>query len=132
MRCCVRSIQIASTSTTSFCGSRRNYWSVDWLHITNTSYILGGIMNNIINDKTKAMLASYGRSVLASGLALYMAGVTDPKDLWTALVAAIAPVAIRAINPNDKAFGVLPDAKEVEKALKAAKAPARKKAAPKK
>jgi hypothetical protein len=86
-------------------------------------------------EQLKGMLASYGRSVLASGLALYMAGVTDPKDLWTALVAAIAPVAIRAINPNDKAFGVLPDAKEVDKALKSAKAPVKrvtKKAAPKK
>jgi hypothetical protein len=82
-------------------------------------------------EQLKALLASYGRSVLASGLALYMAGVTDPKDLWTALVAAIAPVAIRAINPNDKAFGVLPDAKDVEEALKAAKAPV-KKSAPKK
>jgi hypothetical protein len=45
-------------------------------------------------------------------------------------------VAIRAINPNDKAFGVLPDAKAVEEALKAAKAPAKrvakKAAAPKK
>jgi len=77
-------------------------------------------------EQLKALLASYGRSVLASGLALYMAGVTDPKDLWTALVAAIAPVAIRAINPNDKAFGVLPDAKAVEEALKAAKAPVKK------
>ena len=82
-------------------------------------------------EQLKALLASYGRSVLASGLALYMAGVTDPKDLWTALVAAVAPVAIRAINPADKAFGILPDAKEVEKALKAAKAPV-KKSAPKK
>jgi hypothetical protein len=77
-------------------------------------------------EQLKALLASYGRSVLASGLALYMAGVTDPKDLWTALVAAIAPVAIRAINPNDKAFGVLPDAAEVDKALKSAKAPVKK------
>jgi hypothetical protein len=83
-------------------------------------------------EQLKALLASYGRSVLASGLALYMAGVTDPKDLWTALVAAIAPVAIRAINPADKAFGVLPDAKEVDKALKSAKAPAKKKAVAKK
>jgi len=87
-------------------------------------------------EQLKALLASYGRSVLASGLALYMAGVTDPKDLWTALVAALAPVAIRAINPADKAFGLLPDAKAVEMALKAAKAPAKKapakKAAPKK
>lgn len=76
-------------------------------------------------EQLKALLASYGRSVLASGLALYMAGVTDPKDLWTALVAAIAPVAIRAINPSDKAFGVLPDAATVDKALKSAKAPAK-------
>ena len=81
-------------------------------------------------EQMKALLASYGRSVLASGLALYMAGVTDPKDLWTALVAAIAPVAIRAINPSDKAFGIMPDAKAVEEALKAAKAPVKKKATP--
>lgn len=77
-------------------------------------------------EQLKALLSSYGRSVLASGLALYMAGVTDPKDLWTALVAAIAPVALRAINPSDKAFGVLPAADEVEKALKGAKAPTKK------
>jgi hypothetical protein len=77
-------------------------------------------------EQLKAVLASYGRSVLASGLALYMAGITDPKDLWTALVAAIAPVALRAINPNDKAFGVLPDAAEVDAALKTAKAPVKK------
>ena len=83
-------------------------------------------MEKVINDKTKAILASYGRSVLASGLALYMAGVTDPEDLWAALVAAIAPVALRALNPNDKAFGILPDAAEVAEALKAAKAPAKK------
>ena len=80
----------------------------------------------------KALLASYGRSVLASGLALYMAGVTDPKDLWTALVAAVAPVALRAINPNDKAFGRLPEASLVEEALKTAKAPVKKAAVKKK
>lgn len=101
---------------------------MDWLHSTNTNDIIGEKMKT---EQLKAMLASYGRSVLASGLALYMAGVTDPKDLWTALVAAVAPVAIRAINPNDKAFGVLPDAKAVDEALKAAKAPVKKKAAKK-
>jgi len=79
-----------------------------------------------MDEKMKALLASYGRSVLASGLALYMAGVTDPKDLWTALVAAVAPVALRAINPNDKAFGRLPEASVLEEALKTAKAPAKK------
>ena len=97
-------------------------------------------MNNIINDKTKAMLASYGRSFLGAVIALYMAGVTDPKDLWAAVVAAIAPVALRALNPNDKAFGVLPDTGAVSDALSkiapakkvAKKAPAKKSVAKKK
>jgi len=83
-----------------------------------------------MNDKLKAALASYGRSVLGAGLALYMSGVTDPKTLAYSLVAALAPVAIRAINPNDKAFGRLPDLAEVAAALKSVrikKAPAKKK-----
>jgi hypothetical protein len=91
-------------------------------------------------EQLKAMLASYGRSALAAGLALYMSGVTDPKTLAYSLLAAVAPVALRAINPNDKSFGRLPDAAEVDVALKTAKvvkkAPAKKavakKAAPKK
>jgi hypothetical protein len=36
---------------------------------------------------------------------------------------------LRAINPNDAAFGRLPDAKAVEEAAKTAKAPVKKKAA---
>jgi hypothetical protein len=70
----------------------------------------------------KAMLASYARSVVGAASALYVAGVTDPKDLWAALVGAIIPVAARAINPNDPAFGRLPTAKVVEEALSKAKA----------
>lgn len=89
-------------------------------------------MKSLLNDKNKAMLASYGRSVLGAVIALYMAGVTDPKDLWAALVAALAPVAIRALNPNDKAFGVLPSADSVAKALKGVKAPVKKAPAKKK
>lgn len=75
-----------------------------------------------LNKKTKAMLASYVRSVVGAASALYVSGVTDPKDLWAALVGALIPVAARAINPNDTAFGRLPKASEVEEALKAAKA----------
>ena len=74
----------------------------------------------------KAMFASYGRSVVGAVAALYAAGVTDPKDLWAALLGAIIPVASRALNPNDPAFGRLPAAKAVDTALKAAKAPAKK------
>lgn len=79
--------------------------------------------------KIKALLASYGRSVLGAGLALYMSGVTDPKTLAYSLIAAVAPVALRAINPNDTAFGRLPADADVAAALKNAPV---KKAAPKK
>lgn len=83
-----------------------------------------------MNEKMKALLASYARSVLGAGLALYMSGVTDPKTLAYALLAAIAPVALRAINPNDGSFGRLPAVSDVEAALKTAKvvkkAPAKK------
>jgi hypothetical protein len=69
----------------------------------------------------KAMLASYGRSVLGAAIALYASGVTDPKTLAYSLLGAIVPVAIRAVNPNDSAFGKLPSAEEVDKAVKTAK-----------
>ena len=74
-----------------------------------------------LKKEHKAMLASYVRSIVGAATALYVAGVTDPKDLWAALVGAIIPVAARAINPNDPAFGRMPAASAVEKALKAAK-----------
>jgi hypothetical protein len=79
-----------------------------------------------LSSETKAMLASYGRSVLGAAIALYMSGVTNPADLWTALVAALAPVALRALNPNDKAFGRLPEVAVVTNALKTVKAPVKK------
>ena len=72
-------------------------------------------------EQLKAMLASYGRSVLGAAIALYASGVTDPKTLAYSLLGAIVPVAIRAVNPNDSAFGKLPSAEEVDKAVKAAK-----------
>jgi hypothetical protein len=88
-----------------------------------------------MNEQIKALLASYGRSVLGAGLALYMSGVTDPKTLAYSLLAALAPVALRAVNPNDKAFGILPSASDVAaavKTVKVKKAPAKKKVTPKK
>lgn len=84
------------------------------------------------NKQLKALVASYGRSVLGAGLALYMSGVNDVKTLAYALVAALAPVALRAINPNDKAFGVMPSVSSVEDALKSASVIAAKKTAEKK
>ncbi len=85
-------------------------------------------------EQIKSMIASYARSVLGAGLALYMSGVTDPQTLAYSLLAAIAPVALRAINPNDVAFGRLPTVKEVAAAMTnvpVKKAPAKKAAAKK-
>jgi hypothetical protein len=56
-------------------------------------------------EKAKAISASWARSFLAAILALYMAGITDPKTLLSAGIAALAPVVLRWLNPNDKAFG---------------------------
>lgn len=58
-----------------------------------------------MNATIKALLASYGRSVLSAAVALYLAGVTDPVQLLSALAAGLLPVAIRYINPKDAAFG---------------------------
>ena len=55
--------------------------------------------------ETKALAASWGRSFMAAALALYMAGVTDPKTLAMAGLAAVAPVILRWLNPNDSSFG---------------------------
>ena len=83
------------------------------------------------NAQLKAMAASYGRSVLAGIVALYTAGITDPKDMWAALVAALVPVVLRAANPKDPAFGKFDAiAKDVDDAMKNIK-PVKKKAAKK-
>lgn len=57
-------------------------------------------------EKSKALLASWGRSFLAAAIAVYMAGVTDPKAIATAGVAAVLPVVLRWLNPKDSAFGL--------------------------
>ena len=53
----------------------------------------------------KPMLASYARSFIAASLAVYMAGVTDPKAILSAGIAALLPVLMRWLNPNDKVYG---------------------------
>ena len=57
-------------------------------------------------DKAKALAASWARSFMAAALALYMAGVQDPKTLAMAGVAAVAPVILRWLNPKDHSFGI--------------------------
>jgi hypothetical protein len=58
-----------------------------------------------ISVTQKAALASYFRSVLATVLATVLAGVSSPKDIGAALLAAALPPIIRWANPSDPAFG---------------------------
>lgn len=57
-----------------------------------------------LSAEQKAMLASYGRSVLGAAVATY-AATGDVKASLNALWAAALPVIIRYLNPNDKSFG---------------------------
>jgi hypothetical protein len=87
-------------------------------------------------ESLKPMLASYGRSFSAAAIAVYSTGNTDIKSIAAAGLAAVLPVAMRALNPKDNAFGVVveqaADVVEVELTKVAKKAPAKKKAVAKK
>jgi hypothetical protein len=56
-------------------------------------------------NKLKAMAATYLRAGIASIIALYLAGVTDPKALATAGIAAIAGPLLKALDPKSTEFG---------------------------
>ena len=56
-------------------------------------------------DKLKQLVASWLRSYIAAALAVYMAG-GDLQAMAMGGVAAVVPVLIRYLNPNDAAFGV--------------------------
>lgn len=56
-------------------------------------------------EQIKAIVSTYLRAAIASVIALYLAGVTDPKALASAGIAAIAGPLLKAIDPNAKEFG---------------------------
>lgn len=53
----------------------------------------------------QAIAATYARAGAASVLALYLAGVTDPKALFAAAVAAVAGPLLKALDPKATEFG---------------------------
>lgn len=57
-------------------------------------------------NQLKLMAASWARSFLAAGIAVYLSGNTDPKAIAGAGAAAVLPVILRWLNPSDAAFGV--------------------------
>ena len=58
-----------------------------------------------MSAQTKAMLASYARSVIAAVVAVAATGNTNPQDLAKAAAAALLPVIMRWANPKDPAYG---------------------------
>jgi hypothetical protein len=70
-----------------------------------------------MDKKIQAMLASYGRSFIAAVSTAFMITGGDilaldgdsVKALLAAGISAVLPVAIRAANPNDPAFGKIAD-----------------------
>jgi len=58
-----------------------------------------------MNATTKAVLASYLRAAVASVLALYLAGVTDPKALAMAGISAVAGQVLKWLDPKSTDFG---------------------------
>ena len=58
-----------------------------------------------MTEQILAALGTYGRAFLSAVLALYMTGNTNPSDLIKGGIAAVAPVILKALNPNDSSFG---------------------------
>jgi len=56
--------------------------------------------------KLEAAAWSYGRAALASVAALYISGITDPKVLANAFLAGLVGPLVKALQPNEKQFGV--------------------------
>lgn len=67
-----------------------------------------------MNSKHKAILESYGRSFVVAAIAAYSSGAVELEAIVIAGLAAIVGPAIRAINPNDPAFGRIADSVTLE------------------
>jgi hypothetical protein len=59
-----------------------------------------------MKKQIEAMALSYARAAAAAVAALYMAGVTDPRTLANAFIAALIGPVLKAIDPKSKEFGV--------------------------
>jgi hypothetical protein len=59
-----------------------------------------------VKEQALAVGSSYLRAAVAAVLAMYMAGITDPKVLANAFLAALAGPLLKALQPNEKEFGV--------------------------
>ena len=56
-------------------------------------------------EKLIAIASIYLRAAFAATLALYMAGITDPKVLANGFLAALAGPILKALDPKATEFG---------------------------
>jgi hypothetical protein len=56
-------------------------------------------------EKLVAIAGTYLRAAFAAVLAMYIAGVTDPKALGSAFLASLAAPIIKALDPKESAYG---------------------------
>jgi hypothetical protein len=54
----------------------------------------------------EAAAKSYARAAVASVVALYMSGITDPKILANAFIAGLIGPLAKALQPSEKAYGL--------------------------
>ena len=59
-----------------------------------------------MNAQIKAAALSYARAALASVAALYISGISDPKVLANAFIAGLVGPILKALQPNEKQFGL--------------------------
>ena len=54
----------------------------------------------------EAAAKSYARAAVASVVALYMSGITDPKVLANAFIAGLIGPLAKALQPSEKEYGL--------------------------
>lgn len=57
-------------------------------------------------DKLISGLNSYLRAAVAAVMAMYMAGITDPKVLANAFIAGLLGPVLKAVDPKATEFGL--------------------------
>jgi len=57
-------------------------------------------------EKAIAVAQSWARASLAGVVALYMSGISDPKVLANAFVAGLLGPLVKALQPNQRDYGV--------------------------
>ena len=57
-------------------------------------------------EQALAVAQSWLRASAASAIALYLSGITDPKVLANAFLAGLAGPVLKALQPNEKEFGI--------------------------